>query len=260
MIMKTKQIISLAIVCLMAMMLGSCAESKLHLFAANANSKCPMKMENGSEISSVEFENNTFTYTFKVVENVKMLQMLKEHPEIAKKSFLMALGVAKSENEQGKELFDLIVEANANIQFKIKHKFTGDTLNVILTKDEIVEIVNAPELTPEEQYTQVVATMNSVLPQQVSKELTQKECLSTDKAFIIVHEIQGKDLKLKDIKKEKDTLKEVLLKQYKSRGESVLVSLLVKTGRDLVHRYKEKGSDEYVDVVMENILLSSDTE
>lgn len=252
--MKTKQFISLAIVCLMAMTLGSCAEVELLTFAKNMNKKCPVKMANGNEMTSVEFEDNTLTFCYTQDIADEDIADFEGNKDLLKRTMLAGIGIAKSKNKDNDDdLLDMIIKANASLRFVIKQKSSDkEVASIELTKEDIEEFLNAPELSADDHLRQMLDAVNSELPEQLGEGLVQEKLILEDQTLIVLHKVD-EIASLEELEKVKVEMKKTLIMSCLSNG---FFHIVIDTGRDIIFRYESTNGEKTVDIVLENSILA----
>lgn len=97
---------------MVALMMGSCAESKLRIAVAAMNRELPKRLNEQMTMKSVELEDNYLTLLFTVNDDA-VIDQFNENPQVMKAiARAMLLGI-KEESEEGLKLF---TEANVGVK------------------------------------------------------------------------------------------------------------------------------------------------
>lgn len=253
MIMKTKQFISLAILCLMAMMLGSCAENKLKTFVNKQNAMCPYEWQR-NEIRKIELKDSVVK--FEVALNLfgNEFEDFKSGFTDGIRNFMLVTFLKMKVNEKDSTsriiLGDLLVEYKSCLQLNFTSKYAGGDLEVKYTNKEISDYFSYINLSDEEKLVKNIEDAQKDLPREIGKDIIQEQLLLSDKSVTYVLKVN--EVVIKNQEEAKQVHKQNILSSYNWRGDR---SLAAKTGRDMVFRFIGFESGKSFEVVIENKLL-----
>ena len=239
------------IICVIASMLCSCAESKLKLAAEAANKNCPVSFGMIGELTSVTYDGNTMEFLLTMDEEFTDIDKLGADPERMKTSLM-----AWADNEKTRELFEMIIDADASLTLIYRGKTSGKEARAELTSSELKKALDSPMATAEEKLKLAIEQTNLQMPMDTGTGVVITELV--DEGDVVVYIAKVTDLEqFKMLSGDIDNIKNSQRLMFKMMGpaEKMFFKTIVEAGKDLGYMFCADGTDETIKVIHTNAEL-----
>lgn len=242
---------------MVALMMGSCAESKLRIAVAAINRELPKRLNEQMTMKSVELEDNYLTLLFTVNDDA-VIDQFNENPQVMKViARTMLLGI-KEKSEEGLKLF---TEANVGVKTVMLSESGDKQATGEFTPEEIAELLSKEELPADNVLVLFVETINKMLPEDLGNGVTQAEAKLQEKALVYKYEVDENVLKMSDVEKEqaqmKESIKNIIRTNPRSLGGEQVLGLVASSDRSLAFEYVGKESGKIVKIELSSVELNS---
>lgn len=236
------------IICVIMSAFCSCAESKLKLKADAANKNCPLSLGMLGEVTSITYDDDTMQFLFTLDETFTNIDKLGADSE-SMKSILMAW----VNNENSRELIEMIIDANAGLSVVFKGKTSGKEARITLTSSELKEALDRPMITEEEKLKLAIEQTNMQMPMDTGTGIILTELV--DKGDIVVYMAKVTDMnQIKLLSSNVENVKNSQQLMFKMMGpaEKLFFKMIIDANKDLGYIYYADGTDETIEVVHTN--------
>ena len=121
--------------------LSSCGEqAQLDKAIAKYNAKMPQDAGGGMTIQQLTLSDTQMVYECVQSEEQDSIAYMREHQEDLKNGVVQNL-VRNVNNEAFRELIQILVNTDRSLAYSIKGAKTGETLNILVSKDELSDIL-----------------------------------------------------------------------------------------------------------------------
>ena len=121
--------------------LSSCGEqAQLDKAIAKYNAKMPQDAGGGMTIQQLTLSDTQMVYECVQSEEQDSIAYMREHQEDLKNGVVQNL-VRNVNNEAFRELIQILVNTDRSLAYSIKGAKTGETLDIIVSKDELSDIL-----------------------------------------------------------------------------------------------------------------------
>ena len=126
---------------LLTVNLSSCGEqAQLDKAIAKYNAKMPQDAGGGMTIQQLTLSDTQMVYECVQSEEQDSIAYMREHQEDLKNGVVQNL-VRNVNNEAFRELIQILVNTDRSLAYSIKGAKTGETLNILVSKDELSDIL-----------------------------------------------------------------------------------------------------------------------
>ncbi len=124
----------LTLVLVLSLTFISCSRSKLAIAVKAMDLQCPQDCGE-AKITSVELDGNDVVFKMTLEENEFDVSLLNNSIF----GSIMKIGILESltQTEEGKELVNLLIEAEANMVYEIKGESSGDVCRLVINTEEL---------------------------------------------------------------------------------------------------------------------------
>jgi hypothetical protein len=247
----------MALMLIVAMMAGACAESKLKEAVAEMNSKCPYEINEQMSVASVELKDSMIVFRMES-GNKAAVEQMKNAPQLSKLTVQMMMAGIKKENEN---LVKLMADAHAGMRLVLASKSGDVEMEADYSPEEVEKLLDS-EVNPKEfVVVMIVETMNSILPMDTGNGVRQLPLILDENQLVFSFEVDEKSSMWKDLKKERSTLKQefmtILQTNPESFGGKQFLDGVASSGRKLVFKYIGSTSGETISAELENADLKT---
>lgn len=238
-------------VCVIASVFCSCAESKLKLVAEAANKSCPVSLGLVGEMTSITYDGNTMEYLLTMDESFTDIDKLGANPEKMKETLM-----TWANNEKTREMFEMIIDAGASLSIVYRGKTSGKEARATLTSDELKQVLDSPVATAEEKLRLAIEQTNMQMPMDTGTGVVITELV--DKGDVVVYMAKVADLEqLQALSGGVENVKNSQQMMFKMMGpaEKMFFNMIVDAGKSLGYIYYADGTDETIEVVHTNAEL-----
>lgn len=139
-----------------------CAQDQLQKAIDDFNSKCPMTIAMVARIMDASYENDRVAIRYELDDRLMKIESMGESKELIKKQILASFSEPTSEL---KKFVDVILAADATLEFVYEGRLSGEKTSVIITPEELKKAQNGEmALSPDEQLTLTLQTFNAQVP------------------------------------------------------------------------------------------------
>lgn len=155
--------LSLVAALLMTANLTSCGEqAQLDKAIAKYNAKMPQDAGGGMTIQQLTLSDTQMVYECVQSEEQDSIAYMREHQEDLKNGVVQNL-VRNVNNEAFRELIQILVNTDRSLAYSIKGAKTGETLNILVSKDELSDIL-AGQITATPAATEISSDSTATAP------------------------------------------------------------------------------------------------
>lgn len=241
----------MVLLCAMMMVFGSCAESKLKAAIEEGNKMCPLSLGVAGEMTSITYEDDAVNFLFTMDEQFTNIDVISANPEAFKNSFITGM-----KNEKTQKLFEIMIEANADLVVIMKGKTSGKEATVRLTSSELKEELEKPMPTAEDKLKASITEANRNMPLDTGSGIIMTELKDDGETVVYMAKVTDKK-QLELIASSTENVKNSQRTVFKMFGpaEKMFFEYIADAGRNLGYTYYAEGSDKTVEVVHTNAEL-----
>lgn len=127
-----------ALLCVVVLLLTSCAQSKLKIAVMAANQNCPISVGMGlMELKSLDYENDNVMLNLNIKGGEPVITGMQRQPMLMKEAVKMIIG---SQQGRVKEITNMLVNANASVTFVFSSGESIEKARISLTPQELREV------------------------------------------------------------------------------------------------------------------------
>ena len=148
---------------LLTVNLSSCGEqAQLDKAIAKYNAKMPQDAGGGMTIQQLTLSDTQMVYECVQSEEQDSIAYMREHQEDLKNGVVQNL-VRNVNNEAFRELIQILVNTDRSLAYSIKGAKTGETLDILVSKDELSDIL-AGQITATPAATEISSDSTATAP------------------------------------------------------------------------------------------------
>jgi hypothetical protein len=242
---------NMVLMCAILLFFCNCAETKLKSSVEAANKDCPISLGMSGEMTSVTYEDNAVVFLFTFDEQFVNIDALDANQEGMKASVLAGM-----RNKNTQNLFDMVIESDADIFFKFKGKTSGKEASFRITASELKEELEKPVPTTEEKLALTIEQTNQQMPMDTGTGVIITKVVDEDETVTYLAMVNDKK-QLDMIAENIDNVKNSQKTMFKMMGmaEKVFFQMIIEAGKNLSYRYYSEGTDKTVEVIHTNAEL-----
>ena len=238
----------IVLMCAAMSLFCSCSENKLKMAVEAGNQKCPLSLGITGELTHIEYEDNTVELLFTIDEQFIDIDKIAADPESLKESVL-----AWSQNKDTKMLFEMIIEAGADLRYIYKGKTTGKEAELYLTPSELQQALEMPAPTSEDKLRLAIQQTNRQMLLDTGTGVIVIELVEQGDVVVYMSKVTDKD-QFDYIARNQEGVKNNQRVTFKMMGptDKAFFKMIAEAGKGLGYTYYMEGSDETIEVIHSN--------